>query len=116
VTDAVIWHNPGCQTSRNVLGQLRSAGIEPRIVEYLKTPPSRDELVDVVRRMGVPLRGILRRRGTRYDELGLGDPKLDDTVLLDAIGQHPVLIERPIVITAKGVRLCRPPERVNEII
>ena len=116
MTDAVIWHNPACQTSRNVLGQLRAAGIELLVVEYLKTPPSRDELLDVVRRLGVPLRAILRRRGTPYDELGLGDPKLDDATLLDAIGPHPVLIERPIVITAKGVRLCRPPETVMEII
>ncbi len=112
----IIYHNPKCSTSRKVLGMIREAGIEPRIVEYLETPPSRAELQSLMRRMGVPLRAILRRRGTPYDELGLDDPALSDEALLDAIAKHPVLIERPIVATAAGVRLCRPAERVLEIL
>jgi arsenate reductase len=114
--DVTIYHNPKCQTSRKVLGMIRDAGIEPRVVEYLKTPPSRAELTALVARMGVPLRSILRRKGTPYDELGLGDAGLSDDAILDAIGRHPVLIERPIVATDKGAVLCRPPERVLEVL
>ena len=114
--EATIWHNPACQTSRRALALLRAAGLEPVVVEYLKTPPSRDELIEVVRRLGVPLRAIRRRRGTPFDALGLGDPALGDEALLEAIQRHPVLIERPIVITDKGARLCRPPEAVQALI
>ena len=114
--DVTIYHNPACTTSRKVLGMIRESGIEPNIVEYLKTPPSRAEIKDMVRRMGVPLRTILRRRNTPFDELGLGNPAVSDDAILDAIEAHPVLIERPIVVTPKGARLCRPPETVLEIL
>jgi arsenate reductase len=111
-----IYHNPACGTSRNTLAMIRNAGIEPRVIEYLKTPPTRAELLDLVRRMGVSLRAILRRKGTPYDELGLDDPALTDEELLGAIDKHPILIERPIVVTDKDVRLCRPSEVVLEIL
>jgi arsenate reductase len=111
-----IYHNPICGTSRNTLAMIRATGAEPVIVEYLKTPPSRAELQDLVRRMGVPLRSILRQKGTPFDELGLGDPSLSDDALLDAIEQHPILINRPIVVTPKGVRLCRPSETVLDLL
>lgn len=111
-----IYHNPGCGTSRNVLGLIRNSGEEPRVVEYLKAPPSRDELVDLIGRMSVPVRALLRRKGTPYDELGLDDPALTDDRLLDAMVAHPVLIERPIVVTPLGVKLCRPSEAVLDIL
>ena len=111
-----IFHNPACGTSRNVLGLIRNAGIEPEIIEYLKTPPSRERLVDLIARMGVPVREVLRQKGTPYDELGLGDPALTDDALLDAMLAHPILINRPIVVTSKGVKLCRPSETVLEIL
>jgi arsenate reductase (glutaredoxin) len=111
-----IYHNPACGTSRNTLAMIRASGTEPTIIEYLKTPPSRDELRALVRRMGIPLRDVLRRKGTPYDELGLGDASLPDDVLLDAIAAHPILINRPIVVTPKGVRLCRPPEAVLDLL
>ncbi len=111
-----IYHNPACGTSRNTLAMIRATGAEPVIIEYLKTPPSRAELQDLVRRMGVPLRSILRQKGTPFDELGLGDPSLPDDALLDAIEQHPILINRPIVVTPKGVRLCRPSETVLDLL
>lgn len=111
-----IYHNPDCGTSRNVLAMIRNAGIEPRIVEYLKTPPSRAKLMELVARIGVPLREILRRKGTPYDELGLDAPELTDAALLDAIDRHPILINRPIVVTPLGVRLCRPSERVLALL
>jgi len=111
-----IYHNPDCGTSRNTLAMIRNAGIEPVIVEYLKTPPSRKELTELVARMGVPLRDILRRKGTSYDELGLDDPALSDAALLDAIERHPILINRPIVVTPLGVRLCRPSEVVLDLL
>lgn len=114
--NVTIYHNPACSTSRKVLGMIREAGIEPRIIEYLKTPPTRAELKDMVRRMGAPLHSVLRRRNTPYDELGLGNTGVSDEAILDAIEAHPVLIERPIVVTPKGVRLCRPPESVQEIL
>jgi arsenate reductase len=112
---ATIYHNPDCGTSRNVLALLRSMGEEPRIIEYLKTPPSRDEVVDLLRRMGLAPRELLRRKDTPYDELGLDDPKWTEE-LIDLMLQHPILIERPIVITEKGVRFCRPAETVREIL
>ena len=114
--DVVIYHNPQCGTSRNTLALIVNAGIVPVVVEYLKTPPSRAELADLIRRMGVPVRAVLREKGTPYAELGLDDPSLDDDALLDMIMAHPVLLNRPIVVTAKGVKLCRPSETVLDIL
>jgi arsenate reductase len=111
-----IYHNPACGTSRNVLGLIRDAGIAPTVIEYLKTPPSRAVLKDLIKRMGVPVRGVLRRQGTPYDELGLGDEFLSDEALLDAMIAHPILINRPIVMTETAVKLCRPSETVREIL
>ncbi|WP_439529433.1 arsenate reductase (glutaredoxin) [Pannonibacter sp.] len=111
-----IYHNPSCGTSRNTLAMIRRSGEEPRIIEYLKTPPDRDELVDLIRRAGLSVRHLLREKGTPYAELGLGDPRLSDDHLLDAMMQHPILINRPLVVTQKGVRLCRPSEVVLEIL
>jgi arsenate reductase len=113
---ATIYHNPACGTSRNTLAMIRNAGIEPIVVEYLKTPPSRDELLSLVTRMGVPLRAALRRKGTPFDDLKLGDPALPDSALLDAIERNPILINRPIVVTARGVKLCRPSEVVLDLL
>lgn len=114
--DVVIYHNPACGTSRNTLGLIRNAGIEPHVIEYLKTPPSRTMLKSLAGRIGVPLRGLLRRKGTPYADLGLDDPALSEDDLLDAIAAHPVLLERPIVATPWGVRLCRPSEAVLDIL
>lgn len=111
-----IYHNPDCGTSRNALAIIRACGTEPTVIEYLKTPPTRDELRGLVRRMAMPLRGLLRRKGTPYDELGLDDAALPDDALLDAIEAHPILINRPVVVTPKGVRLCRPSERVLNLL
>jgi arsenate reductase len=111
-----IYHNPDCGTSRNVLGLIRNSGEEPRVVEYLKTPPGRDELMGLVGRMGIPVRALLRRKGTPHDALGLGDPGLTDDKLLDAMAAHPILIERPIVVTPLGARLCRPSDTVLDIL
>jgi arsenate reductase (glutaredoxin) len=111
-----IYHNPSCGTSRNVLAMIRSTGEEPRIVEYLKTPPTRDELVDLLRQMAISPRDLLRRKGTPYDELGLDDAKWTDEQLVDLMLQHPILINRPIVVTDRGVRLCRSAETVLEIL
>ncbi|WP_420392239.1 arsenate reductase (glutaredoxin) [Acuticoccus sp.] len=111
-----ILHNPDCGTSRNVLGLIRNSGEDPRVVEYLKTPPSRDELVDLIARMGITPRELLRRKGTPYEERGLDDPTLTDDQLVDAMMADPILINRPIVVTALGVRLCRPSETVLAIL
>ncbi|WP_159350542.1 arsenate reductase (glutaredoxin) [Roseomonas harenae] len=111
-----IYHNPACGTSRNVLALIRNSGEEPEVIEYLKTPPSREQLADLVRRMGISLRDLLRQKGTAYDQLGLGDPVLTDDQLLDAMMAHPILINRPIVVTPLGVRLCRPSEAVLNIL
>jgi arsenate reductase len=111
-----IYHNPACGTSRNTLGLIRNSGEEPVIVEYLKTPPSRTELVSLIERMGIPPRDLLRRKGTPYDALGLDDPGLSDDALIDAMMAHPILINRPIVVTPVGVRLCRPSEVVLDIL
>ena len=111
-----IYHNPQCGTSRNTLAMIRQSGVEPTVIEYLKTPPSRETLQQLVARMGVPVRDILRQKGTPYDELDLGNPKWTDAQLLDFIGQHPSLLNRPIVVTSLGARLCRPSERVLEIL
>ena len=114
--DVIIYHNPACGTSRNTLGLIRNAGIEPHVVEYLKTPPSRTMLEQLIRRMGVAPRALLREKGTPYADLGLADAALSDEALLDAMMAHPILINRPIVATAKGVRLCRPSEEVLDIL
>ena len=116
MNDSLIYHNPRCGTSRNTLALMRHVGLAPQVIEYLQTPPSRDELLALVAAMGVGVRDVLRRKGTPYDELGLDDPALSDAQLLDAIERHPILIERPIVKTALGVRLCRPSERVLDIL
>jgi arsenate reductase len=114
--DVIIYHNPDCGTSRNTLAMIRNSGVEPQIVEYLKTPPSRETLADLTRRMKIPVRALLREKGTPYRELGLSDPKLSDDQLLDAMVAHPVLINRPIVVTPLGVKLCRPSETVLDIL
>ena len=111
-----IYHNPSCGTSRNVLSMIRHAGLEPIVIEYLKTPPSKDELRKLVSATGQPLRALLREKGTPYAELGLSDPKWSDEQLLDFIGQHPILMNRPIVVTSLGTKLCRPSETVLEIL
>lgn len=111
-----IFHNPACGTSRNVLALIRNAGIEPTIVEYLKTPPSRDQLLALLAQLGLPVRAVLRKKGTPYDELGLDNPALSDDALLDAILAHPILLERPIVTTPLGTKLCRPSEAVLDIL
>ena len=116
MTPATIYHNPACGTSRNTLALIRNSGVEPTVIEYLKTPPTRDELAELIRRMGVPVRAVLREKGTPYAELGLGDPALGDDQLLDAMMAHPILINRPIVVTPQGVRLCRPSEAVLDIL
>ena len=112
----VIYHNPKCGTSRNTLALIRHAGIEPEVIEYLKTPPSRETLVDLIARMGVPVRAVIREKGTPYAELGLADPALSDDDLIDAMIAHPILINRPIVVTDAGVRLCRPSEAVLDLL
>ena len=111
-----IYHNPACGTSRNVLGLIRNSGQEPRIIEYLKTPPSRAELVDLIGRMGITPRELLRRKGTPYDELGLDEPNWSDDELIEQMLAHPILINRPIVVTPLGVKLCRPSEAVLDIL
>ena len=111
-----IYHNPACGTSRNVLAMIRNSGEEPRIIEYLKTPPSRAELVDLIARMGITPRQLLRRKGTPYDELGLDDPKFTDDQLIDLMIEQPILINRPIVVSPLGVKLCRPSETVLDIL
>lgn len=111
-----IYHNPGCGTSRNVLGLIRNSGEEPVVIEYRKTPPDRATLVGLIDRIGIAPRDLLRRKGTPYDELGLDDPGLGDDALIDAMLAHPILINRPIVVTPLGVRLCRPSETVLDIL
>ena len=114
--DVIIYHNPQCGTSRNTLGLIRNAGIEPHIVEYLKSPPTRLLLRQLIERMGVGVREVMRKKGTPFHELGLDDPALSDERLLDAMMEHPILIERPIVVTPLGVRLCRPSEAVLDLL
>lgn len=111
-----IYHNPACGTSRNVLGLIRNAGIEPVIIEYLETPPSREELASLIARAGLSVREALRQKGTPYAELGLDSPALSDDALLDAMMAQPILINRPFVVTALGVRLCRPSETALDIL
>jgi arsenate reductase len=114
--DVVIYHNPACGTSRNVLGLIRNAGVEPHVIEYLKTPPSRALLVQLIERAGITPRQLLREKGTPYAELGLDDTSMGDDALIDAMMDHPVLINRPLVVTPLGVRLCRPSEAVLDIL
>jgi arsenate reductase len=111
-----IWHNPKCGTSRKVLEMIRATGVEPTIVDYVKNPPSVAEIKSALKAMGAKPRDLLRRRGTPYDELGLDDVKLGDAALIAAMHAHPILIERPVVRTRKGTRLCRPPERLEDIL
>lgn len=111
-----IYHLPRCSTSRNVLAEIRARGIEPEVVEYLKTPPTRDMLRQLAQDTGLGVRGLLRQKGTPYDELGLGDASLTDDQLLDAIEAHPVLLNRPIVVGPKGARLVRPIELLDEVL
>ena len=114
--DIVIYHNPECGTSRNTLAMIRNAGIEPHVVEYLKTPPARALLVDLIDRAGMTPRELLREKGTPYAELGLGDDALSDDTLVDAMMAHPVLINRPLVVSPLGVKLCRPSEAVLDLL
>lgn len=114
--EAVIWHNPKCSTSRKVLEMIRAKGVEPQIVDYQKAPPSAAEIKAALKAMGMKPRDLLRRKNTPYDELGLDDPKLSDAQLVAAMADHPLLIERPVVHTKKGMRLCRPLERLEEIL
>lgn len=111
-----IYHNPACGTSRNTLAMIRNAGIEPEVIEYLKNPPSRDTLKDLIARAALTVRGLLREKGTPFADLGLNDPVLSDEQLLDAMQAHPILINRPLVVTPLGVRLCRPSEVVLDIL
>ncbi len=114
--DVIIYHNPDCGTSRNTLAMIRNTGVEPHVIEYLKTPPSRDMLTQLIARMGIPTRELLREKGTPYAELRLGDADLSDEQLLDAMMVHPILINRPIVVSPKGVKLCRPSEDVLDLL
>ena len=112
----VIYHNPDCGTSRNTLAMIRQSGETPQVIEYLRTPPGRERLVELLEAMAMPVRDLLRRKDTPYDALGLGDPTLNDADLLDAMTAHPILINRPIVVTPRGARLCRASEVVVEIL
>lgn len=116
MSDVTIYHNPACGTSRKTLGLIRDAGIEPVVIEYLKTPPTREKLAELISRMKIPVRDLVRRKGTPYDELNLDNPELSDEELLDAMMAHPILINRPIVVTPLGTRLCRPSEAVLDIL
>jgi arsenate reductase len=114
--DVIVYHNPACGTSRNVLGLIRNAGIEPHVVEYLRSQPNRALLESLVARAGLKIRDILRKKGTPYAELGLDDPAVSDDAIYAAIAKNPILIERPLVVSPKGVRLCRPSELVLELL
>lgn len=114
--NVTIYHNPDCGTSRNTLAMIRQSGIEPTIIEYLKQPPTRSELIELIAAMGVSVRSLLREKGTPYAELGLGDSKWTDDDLIDQMLAHPILINRPIVVTPKGVKLCRPSEAVLDVL
>lgn len=116
MTDIIIYHNPDCGTSRNTLALIRNAGIEPHVVEYLKTPPSRALLEQMIQRAGIGPRDLLREKGTPYADLGLGDESLSNDTLIDAMMEHPILINRPLVVSPLGARLCRPSEAVLDIL
>lgn len=115
-TDIVMYHNPDCGTSRNALAIIRNAGIEPHVIEYLKTPPSRRQLTQLIDRAGITPRALLREKGTPYADLGLGDPALTDDQILDAMMAHPILINRPLVVSPLGVKLCRPSDAVLDLL
>ena len=114
--DIVVYHNPACGTSRNTIGLIRNAGIEPHVVDYLETPPSRELLIDLIGRAGITPRDLLREKGTPYAVLGLGDTTLSDDALVDAMMAHPILINRPLVVSPLGVKLCRPSEAVLDLL
>lgn len=114
--NVTIYHNPDCGTSRNTLAMIRQSGTEPTIIEYLKEPPTRAELIELIAAMGVSVRSLLREKGTPYAKLGLGDPRWTDNELIDLMLVHPILINRPIVVTSKGVKLCRPSEAVLDVL
>ncbi|HLT99028.1 MAG TPA: arsenate reductase (glutaredoxin) [Burkholderiaceae bacterium] len=116
MSSITIYHNPACGTSRNVLGLIRNSGAEPTIIEYLKSPPNAETLKKLIATMGIPARDVLRQKGTPYDELGLSDPKWTEEQLIDFMLQYPILINRPIVVTPLGTRLCRPSEAVLDIL
>ena len=116
MSSITIYHNPACGTSRNTLAAIRHAGVEPEVIEYLKTPPSKEKLAELIGAIGMPVREVLRRKESLYQELGLDDPKWTDDRLLEVMVQHPILINRPIVVTPRGTRLCRPADRVHEIL
>ncbi len=116
MSDITIYHNPACGTSRNVLAMIRNTGIEPQVIEYLKHPPGRQKLVELIRAMGIPVRDLLRRKGTPYDELKLDDAHWTDADLLDFMIAHPILMNRPIVVSPRGTRLCRPSETVLDLL
>ncbi len=116
MSEITIYHNPACGTSRNVLALIKNSGESPTVIEYLKTPPDRSTLVQLIKAMGIPVRDVLRQKGTPYDELGLGDPKWTDEQLVDFMLKHPILINRPIVVTPIATRLCRPSEAVLDIL
>jgi arsenate reductase len=111
-----IYHNPACGTSRNTLAMIRQSGCEPEVIEYLKNPPDRERLIELIRAMGISVRALLREKGTPYGELGLADAKWSDDQLLDFMMAHPILINRPIVVTPKGTKLCRPSEAVLDLL
>jgi len=111
-----IYHNPDCGTSRNTLAMIRQSGEEPEVIEYLKTPPDRARLIELIRELGIPVRALLREKGTPYAELGLADSKWNDDQLIDFMLAHPILINRPIVVTPKGTKLCRPSEAVLDLL
>ncbi len=112
----IIYHNPACGTSRNALAMIRQSGVEPQVIEYLKTPPDRQRLLELIAALKITPRELLRRKGTPHDDLGLDDPALSDDAIIDAMLAHPILIQRPIVIGPKGIRLCRPSEVVLEVL
>jgi arsenate reductase len=116
MTDITIYHNPACGTSRNTLALIRNSGAEPEVIEYLKTPPGKERLQQLLAAMGIPARELLRQKGTPYEELGLGDPKWTEDELVDFMVQHPILMNRPVVVTPLGARLCRPSELVLDIL
>lgn len=116
MAEITIYHNPACGTSRNTLAMIRSSGVEPEVIEYLKAPPTREKLQELIQAMGIPVRALLREKGTPYAELHLDDPKWTDDELLDFMLAHPILINRPIVVTPLGTKLCRPSEAVLEIL
>ncbi len=116
MTDITIYHNPACGTSRNTVALIRNSGAEPEVIEYLKTPPGKERLQQLLAAMGIPARELLRQKGTPFEELGLGDPKWTEDELVDFMVQHPILMNRPVVVTPLGAKLCRPSELVLDIL